>query len=114
MKRTENLSTNNFDIFVFEKPEMFLIFFLGLISCLEGANLPPFTCEDQDSPSCTGSCSLNNQEKPCIEKREELPKPLLAKNSVCETQSGYTCQFPFQEDFRLYEACTDYDQGVGQ
>ena len=76
----------------------------------------PITCQDQDSSFCTESCPLNNQEKPCIEKNEDLSKrkALLSKNSVCETQSGFTCQIPFQEDFRVYQACTDYDQGVGQ
>ena len=86
---------------------------------VEGANLP-INCEDQGSASsfCTGSCPLNNKGKTCIEDREDVfeseRKPLLAKNSVCETKSGYICQIPFQEDFRQYEACTDYDQGVGQ
>ena len=82
---------------------------------LEGAILP-ITCEDQDSSFCTDSCHLNNLEKHCIEKQEDLSKrkPLLAKNSVCETESGYTCQIPFQEDFRLYQACTDYDLEVGE
>ena len=31
----------------------------------------------------------------------------------CRTIGGYTCQSEFREDNRYYQACTDYDEGVG-
>ena len=43
---------------------------------------------------------------------KSLPFTSITAIQKCSA-NGYTCKSSFQEDFRTYKACTDYDHSVG-